>query len=78
MTGSQVFKLNEAAKEAVAAAGTGELSGLKLIKKLNDLGVDLVLMEPDISIARYFSPQRPDPSAGVPLLAETNGSAERC
>lgn len=45
MTGSKMLKLNEAAKAAVAAAGTGELSGFKLIAKLNELGVDVVLMD---------------------------------
>lgn len=45
MTGSQMFRLNEAAKDAVSNAGSGELSGLKLIKRLNELGVDLVLMD---------------------------------
>ena len=45
MRGSEIDDMLNAANDAVDKAGTGELRGLKLIRRLLELGVDLVFME---------------------------------
>lgn len=45
LTGTNMLKLIVALEQAVDNCGKGEMRGIRLLTKLNELGIDVVLME---------------------------------
>lgn len=45
MTGQDMLKIHNALKVAIDEAGGGALRGMTLLEKLNELGIDVVIMD---------------------------------